>query len=73
MVDGGSDGGSTAVAGSIDYDQRRMAEVDQALAAGNVKAARKAANEIRGRKAQKDADLKIEEYEAAHKAGEVPV
>jgi hypothetical protein len=72
-VESRSESGSTAGEGSIEYDHRRMAEVDQALAAGNVKAARTAANAIRGRKAQKDADLKIDEYEAAHKAGEVPV
>ncbi len=53
------------------HDLRRDAEVAKALAAGDVKAARKAANQIRGRKEQKAADQRIDEYVAAHTAGEV--
>jgi hypothetical protein len=55
----------------IDHDLRRDAEVAKALAAGDVKAARASANKIRGRKEQKAADHRIDEYVAAHTAGEV--
>jgi hypothetical protein len=55
----------------LEHDLRRDAEVAKALAAGDVKAARKAANQIRGRKEQKAADLKIDEYVAAQRTGEV--
>ncbi len=51
----------------IDHDLRRDAEVAKALTSGDVKAARKAANQISGRKEQKAADQRIDEYVAAHK------
>jgi hypothetical protein len=50
---------------ALEHDLRRDAEVAKALAAGDVKAARKAANQIRGRKEQKAADQRIDEYIAA--------
>jgi len=57
----------------IDHDKRRIVEARDALAAGDVKAARAAANLIQGRKEQKAADLKIADYVAAHKTEEAPV
>ncbi len=51
--------------GDVDHDKRRLAEVTKALETGNIKAARKAAGDIRGRKEQKAADLRIDEYVAA--------
>lgn len=66
MVDGGSDGGSTTkVLGPIEFDQRRMAELDRALADGDTRAARKAADGMRGRKTQAEAESKINDYESA--------
>ena len=70
-VESSSESGSTAGAGSIEYDQRRQAEIDNALASGNVKGARNAASQMRGNLRKKAAELQIEEYEAAHKADEV--
>jgi len=58
--------GSNRESNGLDHDLRRDAEVAKALADSDVKAARKAANLIRGRKEQKAADLKIAEYVAAH-------
>jgi hypothetical protein len=52
------------------HDLRRDAEVAKALTSGDVKAARKAANQIQGRKEQKAADHRIDEYIAAHKTEE---
>ncbi len=62
--------GSNRGSNALEHDLRRDAEVAKALAAGDVKAARKAANQIRGRKEQKAADLKIDEYIAAHETEE---
>jgi len=62
--------GSNRGRNALEHDLRREAEVAKALAAGDVKAARKAANQIRGRKEQKAADLKIDEYVAAQRTGE---
>ncbi len=62
--------GSNRGSNGLEHDLRREAEVAKALAAGDVKAARAAANQIRGRKEQKAADLKIAEYVAAHKTEE---
>ena len=56
----------------IEHDRVREAEIDKALAAGDVEAARKAANVIRGRKAQLAAYEKIDVYKGAHNSGEVP-
>jgi cobalamin biosynthesis protein CobD/CbiB len=67
----GEGGSSNRGSNALEHDLRRDAEVAKALAAGDVKAARKAANQIRGRKEQKAADLKIDEYIAAHETGEV--
>jgi len=58
--------GSNRGSNGLDNDLRRDAEVAKALAAGDVKAARAAANQISGRKEQKAADLRIDEYIAAH-------
>jgi len=59
--------GSNRGSNALENDLRRDAEVAKALAAGDVKAARKAANQISGRKEQKAADQRIDEYIAAHK------
>jgi hypothetical protein len=63
--------GSNRGSNGLEHDLRRDAEVTKALAAGDVKAARKAANLIRGRKEQKAADQRIDEYIGAHEAEEV--
>lgn len=44
----------------VDHDRKRIAEVRQALAAGNIKGARKAAAQIRGRKEQQQLEEEIE-------------
>jgi hypothetical protein len=54
----------------LEHDLRRIAEITKALETGNIKAARKAAGDIRGRKEQKAADLRIDEYIAAQSTEE---
>ncbi len=44
----------------LDHDQRRISEVRQALATGDIKAARKAAGKIQGRKDQKAVEVEID-------------
>jgi len=62
--------GSNRESNALEHDLRRDAEVAKALETGDVKAARKSANLIRGRKEQKAADQRIDEYVAAHKTEE---
>lgn len=52
----------------LSHDQRRQDEVNQALAADDIKKAQRAADAMRGRKAQAAAMLQIEAHQAAARA-----
>jgi putative DNA primase/helicase len=52
--------GVVAHVGDIDHDKRRLAEVREALACGDLKAARKVASRIRGRKDQAAIEAEID-------------
>jgi cobalamin biosynthesis protein CobD/CbiB len=47
-------------AGDVDHDKRRLAEIREALACGDLKAARKVASRIRGRKDQQMIEAEID-------------